>query len=241
MLEAYNIPYTFSDPLGQSLTLHKGMTKHVLRDLGIPTPAFNVIKSEEDIAGVILPFPLFAKPVAEGTGKGITAMSKINTHKELKLVCKNLLQAFRQPVLVETYLPGREFTVGILGTGKEARALGAIEVILRPTAEKNAYSYENKENYEKLVQYVLADDDEAKLAMEISLAAWRGLDLKDAGRVDLRSDANGIPHFMEVNALAGLNPVRSDLPILCNLLGISYHELISSIIKSALGRTKIKK
>ncbi len=241
LLEAYNIPYTFSDPLGLALTLHKGMTKHIISDLGIPTPAFTVIKSAEDIAGVALPFPLFAKPVAEGTGKGITAMSKINTGEELSLVCKNLLNTFRQPVLLETYLPGREFTVGILGTGKDARALGAIEVILRPTAEKNAYSYENKENYEKLVQYVLVDDAEARQAMEISLAAWRGLDLKDAGRVDLRSDIHGVPNFMEVNALAGLNPVRSDLPILCNLLGVTYHELISSIIASALQRAEINK
>ncbi len=241
LLEAFNIPYTFSDPLGLALTLHKGMTKHIISDLGIPTPAFTVIKSDEDIAGVALPFPLFAKPVAEGTGKGITASSKINTGEELNLVCKNLLNTFRQPVLLETYLPGREFTVGILGTGKDARALGAIEVILRPTAEKNAYSYENKENYDKLVQYVLVDDDEARLAMEISLAVWRGLDLKDAGRVDLRSDASGVPNFMEVNALAGLNPVRSDLPILCNLLGITYHELIGSIIESALRRAEINK
>ena len=241
LLEAYNIPYTFSGPLGQALTLHKGMTKHVIHDLGIPTPAFTVIKSEEDIAGVALPFPLFAKPVAEGTGKGITALSKINNREELQPVCKNLLNTFRQPVLLETYLPGREFTVGILGTGKDAKALGAIEIILKPTAEKNAYSYENKENYEKLVQYVLVNDDEARQAMEISLAAWRGLDLKDAGRVDLRSDAHGLPHFMEVNSLAGLNPVRSDLPILCNLLGITYHELISSIIESAFRRSKINK
>jgi D-alanine-D-alanine ligase len=238
LLDAYNIPYTFSDVLGQALTLHKGMTKHIIHDLGIPTPAFHVINSEDDIAAVGLPFPLFAKPVAEGTGKGITALSKITTGEQLTRVCKNLLQTFGQPVLVESYLPGREFTVGILGTGKEAKALGAIEVILRPTAEKNAYSYENKENYDKLVQYILVDDDEAKHAVEISLAVWRGLDLKDAGRVDLRSDACGIPHFIEVNSLAGLNPVRSDLPILCNLLGISYHDLISSIISSALRRAK---
>jgi D-alanine-D-alanine ligase len=240
LLEAYNIPYTFSDPLGMALTLHKGVTKHIINDLGIPTPAFTVIKSEEEIAGVTLPFPLFAKPVAEGTGKGITAKSKINTREQLRLICREILKTFRQPVLLETYLPGREFTVGILGTGKDARALGVMEVILRPTAEKNAYSYENKENYVKLVQYVLVDDEEARRARDISLAAWRGLDLKDAGRVDLRSDAHGLPNFMEVNSLAGLNPVRSDLPILCNLLGITYHELISSIIESALQRTDIK-
>jgi len=234
LLDAYKIPYTFSGPLGHALTLHKGMTKHIVRDLGIPTPDFALVYCEEDINSINFPYPLFAKPVAEGTGMGITALSKINNRKDLTTVCSKLLQSFKQPVLVETYLPGREFTVGILGTGKDAKAIGVIEVILKPSAEINAYSYENKEHYDKLVQYILVNDDEAEQAKEISLMAWRGLDLKDAGRVDLRSDVSGIPHFMEVNSLAGLNPVRSDLPILCNLLGITYRELISSIIYSAL-------
>ncbi len=239
LLDAYKIPYTFSDPLGQALALHKGMTKNIIRGLGIPTPDFAVVGCAEDIAKVTLPYPLFAKPIAEGTGKGITPMSKINNPGELHRVCLNLLQNFNQAVLIETYLSGREFTVGILGTGKDARALGTLEVILKPIAEKNAYSYENKEHYDKMVQYVLVNDDEAKKAMEISLMAWRALDLKDAGRIDLRSDARGVPHFMEVNPLAGLNPVRSDLPILCTQLGISYNALISSIIKSALMRANI--
>jgi D-alanine-D-alanine ligase len=239
LLDAYNIPYTFSDPLGHAISLHKGITKHVLRDLGIPTPDFVVINNEAEMDDVNLPFPLFAKPVAEGTSKGITALSKITNREELHQTCKNLLQTFKQPVLVEKYLPGREFTVGILGTGKNAKTLGVIEVILKPAAEKNAYSYENKEHYEKLVQYALVDDDEAKQARKIALKIWRYLDLKDAGRVDLRSDADGAPNFMEVNSLAGLNPKRSDLPILCNLLGMSYHVLISSIIESALRRADI--
>ena len=238
LLEAYNIPYTFSDPLGNAVTLHKGITKQILRDLGIPTPAFAVVSNAKDVNKVNLPFPLFAKPVAEGTGKGITALSKITNRKNLQKVCKHLLKTFAQPVLIESYLPGREFTVGILGTGKDARALGTLEVILKPAAEKNAYSYENKEHYDKLVEYVLVNDDEAQKAIEISLMAWRALDLKDAGRIDLRSNVHGVPHFIEVNSLAGLNPVRSDLPILCSEIGMSYHKLISAIIKSALKRVK---
>lgn len=236
ILEAYNIPYTFSDALGHAISLQKGTTKHILRDLGVPTPDFAVVSNTKDIDKVDLPFPLFAKPIAEGTGKGIMSTSKIISRKNLKDVCKQLLHEFRQPVLIETYLPGREFTVGILGTGPAARALGALEIILLPNAEKNAYSYENKEHYDKLVQYILINDKEARRAMEISLMAWRGLDLKDAGRIDLRSDANGVPHFMEVNSLAGLNPIRSDLPILCSKIGMSYHDLISAIIESALKR-----
>lgn len=236
LLDAYNIPYTFADALGQALTLHKGMTKHIVRDLGIPTPDFAVISDPEDLARVSLPYPLFAKPVAEGTGKGITARSKIDNAENLRQVCMNLLKTYCQPVLVETYLPGREFTVGIIGTGKDARAVGAMEVILNPEAEQHAYSYDNKEHYENLVRYAAVHDTEARKAMEVSLAAWRGLDLKDGGRVDLRSDASGIPHFIEVNSLAGLNPVRSDLPILCGLVGLSYDQLITDILNSALKR-----
>jgi len=240
LLDAYQIPYTFSGPLGQTLTLHKGMTKHVVRDLGIPTPDFAVVADPEDIDLVSLPYPLFAKPVAEGTGKGITALSKIDNTRDLRNVCIKLLNTFHQPVLVETYLPGREFTVGIIGSGKDARALGVMEVLLNPDAEQHAYSYDNKEHYENLVRYAAVVDAEARHAMEISLLAWRGLGLKDGGRIDLRSDARGIPHFIEVNSLAGLNPIRSDLPILCKLSGISYHQLITDILNSALKRTGIK-
>jgi D-alanine-D-alanine ligase len=238
LLEAYNIPYTFSDTLVNAVTLHKGITKQIIRDAGIPTSEYVMVNSVKEIDNVKIPFPVFAKPVAEGTGKGITSLSKITSHKNLQKVCKYLLKTFHQPVLVEKYLPGREFTVGILGTGKDARALGVLEVILRPDAEKNAYSYENKEHYDILVEYVLVKDKEAQKAMEFALAAWRVLDLRDAGRIDLRSDAYRVPHFMEVNSLAGLNPVRSDLPILCSQIGMSYHKLISAIIKSALKRAK---
>jgi D-alanine-D-alanine ligase len=236
ILDVYNIPYTFSDPLSLSLTLHKGMTKHVVRDLGIPTPDFRVVESTKDLSKVKMPYPMFAKPVAEGTGKGINPASKITSRRELDKTCMDLLKIFKQPVLLETYLPGREFTVGILGSGSNARALGALEILLNPNAEQHAYSYENKERCEELVQYRLGTDEEAKLAMETALEAWRGLNLKDAGRVDLRSDAAGIPNFMEVNPLAGLHPKHSDLPILCTHLGISYRELINSIIESALER-----
>jgi D-alanine-D-alanine ligase len=240
LLDAYQIPYTFSDALGQALTLHKGMTKHIVRDLGIPTPDFAVVACEQDILSIRLPYPLFAKPVAEGTGKGITSVSKIDHPDDLKTVCLRLIDTFRQPVLVETYLPGREFTVGIVGTGQAARAIGAMEVLLNPEAEQHAYSYDNKEHYENLVRYAAVNDAQARRAMEISLTAWRGLDLKDGGRIDLRSDARGMPHFIEVNSLAGLNPVRSDLPILCRLVGIPYEQLITDILQSAFERAGIK-
>lgn len=236
ILDAFDIPYTFSDVLVLSMTLHKGMTKRVVRDLGIPTPDFAVIETEDQIAGIGLPLPLFAKPVAEGTGKGISAASKIETQEALEQTCRALLRAFRQPVLVETFLPGREFTVGIIGTGRDAFATAVMEVVLKPQAERDVYSYFNKENFAALVEYHLVDDSEAGQAGETALAAWRGLGCRDAGRIDLRSDAAGRPNFMEVNPLAGLHPRHSDMPIIFGLMGKTFSQLIDLIMRSALKR-----
>jgi D-alanine-D-alanine ligase len=236
LLEAYDIPYTFSDALVLSLTLHKGMTKHVIRDLGIPTADFAVVETLQDAARIDLPFPLLAKPVAEGSGKGIDASSRITDPAELMRICERLLCAYGQPVLVERFLPGREFTVGILGTGDQSRSIGVIEVSLNNNAEPDVYSYHNKEKYERLVDYALADDDTAKAAERVALAAWVGLGCRDAGRLDIRCDDAGIPNFIEVNPLAGINPDRSDLCIIAGMVGISYRELIESIITSAMSR-----
>jgi D-alanine-D-alanine ligase len=238
LLDAYDIPYTFSDPLVLALTLHKGMTKRVIRDLGIPTPVFAVVESTEEIAGVALPFPLFAKPVAEGTGKGVTAASKIADRAELERVCLLLLDTFRQPVLIETFLPGREFTVGIIGTGAEAFAPAVMEVHLTEKAEREVYSYINKEDWHGRIEYRLAADEMARLAKKTALAAWWGLGCRDGGRIDLRADVDGIPQFLEVNPLAGLRPGHSDLPILCELAGMPYRELIAGIMRSALKRIR---
>jgi len=241
LLDAYNIPYTFSDPLVLSLTLHKGLTKRVIRDLGIPTPNFAIIENEHDIKRVDLPFPVFAKPVAEGTGKGINAGSKIYKRRHLVRACRELLFKYKQPVLVETYLPGREFTVGIIGSGEDAIAIGALEVVLNENAEKDVYSYVNKEKCEELVKYVLVDDAMARKACKMALAAWRGLGCLDAGRVDLRADKRGVPNFLEVNPLAGIHPKHSDLPILCSQVGIPYVKLIGMIMESALKRVDLFK
>jgi len=236
ILDAYGIPYTFSDALVLGLTLHKGYTKHILRDLGIPTAEFVVVAHESDCDNIRLPFPLFVKPVAEGTGMGITASSKVLSQRELRPLCRKLLKRYRQPAIVESFLPGREFTVGIIGTGKDARAVAVLEISLRAKAERGVYSYLNKEYCEELVDYFLSRDDEAAQARKVALDAWRALGCRDAGRVDLRSDGEGNPHFLEVNPLAGLHPTHSDLPILCSLAGMSYPRLIRAIMDSALKR-----
>ena len=237
LLDAYRIPYVFSDPLVLALTLHKGMTKHVIRDMGLPTPDFSIISSVDDADHVHLPYPLFAKPVAEGTGKGVTPASKIDTPSLLHETCSRLLAEFHQPVLVETFLPGREFTVGIVGNGAQARSIGVMEVILLDHSEPDVYSYHNKEFCEELVEYRPVDDPEARRAVEIAIASYKALGCRDGGRVDLRSDAHGTPNFIEINPLAGLHPEHSDLCIIATRHSISYQELLSTIVQAALQRT----
>jgi D-alanine-D-alanine ligase len=238
LLDAFQIPYTFSGPLILALSLDKALTKRVVRTLGVATPDFAVVTAPEDIAAVDLPFPLFAKPLAEGTGLGIDAKSKIDSPSQLAAVCLDLLARFKQPVLVETYLPGREFTVGIVGSGADAKTVGVIEVLLRPEAEANAYSYVNKENCEELVTYVLAPEDAAGPCRELALRAWRGLGCLDAGRIDVKMDDRGAVNFLEVNPLAGMHPEHSDLPIICNMAGIAYRQLMEWIVASASARIK---
>jgi D-alanine-D-alanine ligase len=236
LLDAYGIPYVFSEPLAMAVTLHKGMAKHVVRDRGIPTADFVVIESLQDLTSLALPFPLFAKPVAEGTGKGISPSSLVGTPRALRKLCRQLLDRHRQPVLIESFLPGREFTVGITGTGGSAAPIAVMEIVLGDNAEASAYSYVNKEECESRVIYRLAGDDEAKAAADVALAAWRALGCADGGRVDLRSDRSGRPHFLEVNPLAGLHPTHSDLPIMCAIAGIGYERLIERVMESALRR-----
>jgi D-alanine-D-alanine ligase len=236
LLEAYDIPYSFSDPLICALTLHKALTKRVLRDAGVATTDFFLVEREADIARVKLPYPLFAKPVAEGTAKGIDAESKIDTPKQLDRVCRRLLATLHQPVLVEPYLSGREFTTAIIGTGADAVAIGTMEVELLEGAEPHSYSYVNKEKCEELCRYTLAPKEWSDRCAEISLAAWRAIDCRDGGRVDLRANETGRLFVMEINPLPGIHPEHSDLPIIGKFVGIPYVELIRGIVDSAMKR-----
>jgi D-alanine-D-alanine ligase len=238
ILDAYGIAYTFSDPLVTALSLHKGMTKTVVRAAGVLTPGFALVRSREEAFQVDLQPPLFAKPVAEGTGKGVSPLSRVSSRAELADVCDELLRRFRQPVLVEEFLPGREFTIGVVGTSGEARVVGTFEIVLLPRAEADVYSYANKEQSEELVRYELRnrEDPVVAAAEDLTLRAWRALGCRDAGRVDVRCDAQGRPQFIEVNPLAGLHPSHSDLPMICSAVGMSYRELIGAIVESASRR-----
>lgn len=237
LLDAYGIPCSFADPLNACLTLHKGMAKRVLRDAGVATTDFRLVERPEDAAAVDLPFPVFAKPVAEGTAKGIHPTSRCEDHAALARVCADLLAKYRQPVLVEPFLAGREFTTGVVGEGEGAEAIATLEVVLLAgRAEAHAYTYLNKEESEERCDFPLAPEPWASACATLSLAAWRALGCRDAGRVDLRADADGKLHVLEVNPLPGMHPTHSDLPVLCDRVGLSYTALVGRIVAATLAR-----
>src|SRR3989339_715613 len=128
LLEIYGINYTFSDPLVCAVTLDKSLAKRVIAAAGLPTPKFKVVREQADLDGIDLDYPLFAKPLGEGTGKGIDGSSRITSPKQLSQICGNLLSDFAQPVLVEEFLPGREFTTAVLGTGHCNAAMSAASI-----------------------------------------------------------------------------------------------------------------
>ncbi len=236
LLEAYDIPYVFSDPLTLAASLDKAVAKRIVRDLGVATPDFAVIEAVNDIDSIRLPFPLFLKPLSEGSGKGVDAKSKVDDKPSLARVARELLERFRQPVLVETFLPGREFTVGITGTGEDAEVLGVSEIARTDKFIGHGYGYENKEYWEDKVVIRLCEDENARAAGRVALAAWKALRCRDGGRVDIREDAKGHPNFIEVNPLAGLRPNYSDLCFITNFIGMPYQELIGRIMRSFLKR-----
>lgn len=239
ILELYGVPYTFSDPLVCAATLDKAVAKTIVRAAGVPTPHYAVVRHPSDAEKVALRFPLFVKPLAEGTGKGIDGRSRVASREALAGLCSELLARFRQPVLVEEYLPGREFTVGILGTGEAARVLGTMEVEVIAEEGGAIYSLDMKERCEQTVRYSpLADPALRREVEELALAAYLALECRDAGRVDVRLDAGGKPHFLEVNPLPGLHPTHSDLPMIATQEGMSYTELIGAIVASALARAE---
>lgn len=236
LLEAYGIACTFSSADVLMTAMDKALAKLVVRSAGVPTPDYAVVRNARELQALVLPYPLFVKPLAEGTSKGVQETSKVSDRQALTLKCLDVLKAYRQPALVETFLPGREFTVGLLGSGASARVLGVSEISFRRGGDPSAYSYRNKmEAYDELTR---ASDETAAEAERVALAAWRALGCRDAGRIDIRCDAEGRPNFIEANPLAGLRPGWSELTILAEQAGMNYDALIGAILDEASARVR---
>lgn len=234
LLDQYRIPYVFSGPVVMGVSLNKYLTRLVVAAAGVPVCPGIIANSVHDLEDLSnLEYPLFVKPVAEGTGKGITTRSLIRDRESLVTLVQELLITYNQPVLIEEYLPGREFTVGVTGNGAEAKVTGGMEVICR---DNLPYSVEVKENYENYVKYRVYDEDIRSECDAVALGAWRALGAVDAGRVDMKADRHGRMCFIEANPLAGLNPVHSDLPMLSRLNGMAFSTLMEMIMDSAKKR-----
>jgi D-alanine-D-alanine ligase len=235
VLDQYKIPYVFSGPVIMGLSLNKHIAKLIVAASGVPVSPGCLITELKDLENCNLKYPLFVKPVSEGTGKGITEKSLVSNREELSSMAGWILLEFHQPALVEEYLPGREFTVGIVGYADEAVVVGGMEVM---TINNLPYSVDVKENYQNYCSYKPLDADIADECNSVALRAWKALDAVDAGRIDLKADRNGKICFIEANPLAGLNPVHSDLPILARMYGIEYQTLLEMIMKAAIKRIK---
>ena len=236
LLDAGRIPYVFSGPLVHAITLNKAVTKKLLSHSGLPVTDFMLAADAADIKKPKWKWPYFVKAVAEGTGKSVTPASKVFNMTELRTQAQALIEEFKQPVIIEPFLPGREVTVGVLGSGADAFSIGVMEVAFTDKADSDIHSYYNKENCETAAIYTLAEDDFAARCAEIAVEAYRALDIKDACRVDIRADGRGRPQIMEINSLPGLMPGRSDLILLAELAGLSYEYVIETIVNSAVKR-----
>jgi len=246
--EFFGVPYHASDPLSLSLCLHKGRTKEMLLQHGVPTAPFTIARTRDDARNVSLPFPLFAKPCFEGSGKGVSVQSLCHNRAELVARVEALLDTYRQPVLIETWLPGLEFTVAVIGNGAEARCLPIVGMNfdVLPAGAPPIYGYEAKwlwdtvANPLQLFQCPAQVPDELTRDIEVAaLAAYRALECRDWCRIDVRCDGAGRPMVVELNPLPGILPDPMDnscFPKAARAAGMTYDDLIRTVADIAWRR-----
>ncbi|MBI5432832.1 MAG: D-alanine--D-alanine ligase [Planctomycetes bacterium] len=245
VLEMLKIPYTHSDPLTLAVTLDKSVAKRLVASHGLATPRFEVVESVDALRGLELAYPLFAKPLFEGSSIGVRKKSRAANADELAARVAELLADYREPVLVEEYCSGPEFTVGLLGNGANLRVLGVMEVVSKavPQAEF-VYSLEVKRNddWHLEVDYLVPPrrpKAEVDAIEELARASFRALGCRDLARIDIRADAHGVPRFLEANPLPGIKPGWSDLALLCERAHVEYDDVILGVVAAARERWRL--
>jgi D-alanine-D-alanine ligase len=238
LCELLEIPYTGSDPATLSICLDKALAKRLLLQAGVPTPRFALLEDARDSLPPELRFPLIAKPNAEGTSKGLGPDSVVDGLEALRSLVRRLITRYRQPVIVEEYITGREFTVGLVGYPRP-RLLPVMEVVFHGGGDRPVYGYGYKQDFSKEVTYRCpADLDPAALSRLEAAArdAFQALGCRDVARIDLRVDCQGSPYVLEVNPLPGLTPGFSDLCLISEAAGMSYPALVAEILAGARAR-----
>lgn len=242
--EMLNIPYTGSDPLTLGLCLDKSRAKEILSYHRIPNPDFRVIESVEDIPPR-LKYPLIVKPLYEGSSKGIKDNSVVSNRRELKAKIAEIKRLYDQPAIVEKFLTGREFTVGVLGNYPDLEILPIVEIdhSQLPPGARPIYSYEAKWVWDTPEQPLEifccpADiSDELKAAIEKTVRdTCRVLRIRDWARIDVRLDERGVPNILEINPLPGILPnpeENSCLPKAARAAGYTYDQLINRVVWEA--------
>jgi D-alanine-D-alanine ligase len=240
LLELLEIPYTGSDPASLALCLDKSLAKRVAALAGVPTAAWTLMRGHERLPDN-LGFPAVVKPVAEGSSKGVVGSSVVHDEHELRSLVRQLVARYDQPALVEAYLPGREFTVGLLGE-KRPRVLPTMEIIFTDHSVSHpVYSYGHKKETETGVRFEVparVDDALGREITRVARRAFEALGCRDVARIDLRLDGHGRVHFIECNPLPGLSPGFSDLCVVADAAGLRYIDLIGAILEPALRRLR---
>jgi len=247
MLEMLGIPYTGSGPLTLAIALDKALTHQYLSMNGVGSPDFQVFKTPSEMLAKRLKFPLVVKPLAEGSSKGVRGSSFVRDEPSLRKQISWVIETYGQPAIVEQFLPGREFTVGLIGNA-DARVLPIVEILLDklPSGASPIYSYEAKWIWDvpekPLDIFRCPADIPQKLETEIRHVAtktFQALNCRDLCRIDMRLDSEGKPRVLEVNPLPGLIPnpdAHSCLPEAASTAGFTYDELICTVLWQALKR-----
>ena len=238
ILDYLGIPYTGSDETTLCIAMDKALTKRLASSFGVNTPKYRVVKYGAPLPENELSFPVIIKPNTEGSSKGISALSIAENAAQLVQALTEKMDAYKQDMLIEEFIGGREFTVGILGNGEALRVFPPMEIIFKDKAH-SIYSYEVKRNYQEFVCYECPPSIDAKLRKEIEGAAitvYRALECRDLARMDFRLSPEGRLHFIEINPLPGLAPGYSDFPMIAEFCGMDHAALIRNILGSALAR-----
>lgn len=240
LLDMLGIPYTGSDAVALGVSLDKVMCKRLVSTYGVRTAAYALVKGEDGIPSD-LRYPVIVKPNAEGSGKGISEDCVAVDREELEKIVARDAGAYPEGLLVEEYLPGREFTVGIIGNGERRRIYPPMEIIYNKNTQRDfkIYSYSIKCNYKKHVRYecpARLTKAELDSVTESAGRVFDALGCRDVARVDFRMDAGGNFCFLEINPLPGLAPKYSDLPMIAEASGVDYKDLIFGIYQEAVMR-----
>ncbi len=243
LLELLGIPYTGSDPTAIALSLDKGLAKRLVQQVGLLTPPFVLMATGKERLPKGWTFPAIVKPVAEGSSRGVSRTSVVEDEKALRQLVAEQSGRYRQAMLVEAFLPGREFTLGLLGE-RRPRVLPPLEVCFTdPSNPRPVYGFDNKFYSQGVELHVPAQVEPAlgKELQRVARAAFTALGCRDVARIDVRLDAEGRACFIECNPLPGLAPGFSDLCLIANACGMEYRTLIGEILASALRRMRERK